>query len=288
LQGYFGPCIQGNGNDIKWGYYPDTTPSCPSPTCGMNAFKDFSTDHPDWVGIIESEAFKSFQAAYAKYAVQVQLATQTPSCPLYVRCSASPTPDQNYTAFVLGDYPFPTAGQRFLGTTNSGVYYFYFMENAQIALGQPEIPSTGAGWIRYSPSYPPQDVGKFLSLLRAIGRAIGNAAAHEMGHHLELITNIKSNGNKGFPYMDCGLGNPGDRNRSTPIACENNDNFVYSFYTADGFPQDPSDPTSTGGMFFYGVPGGTPGIPSQAAIHWETAGICWLQNFAVPGSCKQQ
>ena len=53
-----------------------------------------------------------------------------------------------------------------------------------------------------------------------------------------------------------------------------------------GFPQDPSDAKSVGGMFFYGVPGGTPYVPAQQPIHWGHSDVCWLQNYSVPGSCK--
>jgi len=43
----------------------------------------------------------------------------------------------------------------------------------------------------------------------------------------------------------------------------NDDNFIYGFYNSSGFPQYPGDPASPGGMFFYGVLGGSPGIPVQ-------------------------
>ena len=197
------------------------------------------------------------------------------------------TPDQEFTAFVLGDNPYPTAGQRFLTTPYSGVYYYYFMENAQQALGHPEIPANGAGWIDFSPTLTqttaPADPS-FLNIMIAIGTAIGNAAAHEMGHHLELITNIKSNNYQGLPYMDCGLGMPHDRNRPVPVPCEGYNNFVYGFYTPDGSPQYPGDPYSTGGMFFYGVSGGQSGVPVQSPIQWGPSDDRWLQNYADPGN----
>ncbi len=266
-QGYVAnsPCTQGNGNDIQWAYYPKAS--------GISALQNFSSNQ-QWVGVIIAAAFKAFRNAYAKYGVQVSLATQTNN-----------NPDQEYTAYVLGNYPYPAAGQRFLGTSSSGVYYFAFMEDAQDALGGPENPSTGAGWVSYSPSYPPQDTAGFVNLLVALGTGLGNGAAHEMGHWLELVTNIPSNGSQGLPFMDCGLGNAGDSNRPTPIACENNDNFVYAFFGEDGLPQDPTNPTSTGGMFFFGVLGGTPGVPVQSPIHWGPGDVCWIQNYVVAQSC---
>jgi hypothetical protein len=263
-----------------WGYYPEANSSCPSPSCGISALKNFAGDHPDWVPIIMSQALKSFQAAYAKYGIQVTLATQSADF------FGNLVPDQEFTVYVLGDYPFLSSGKLYSDTA-SVVYYYALMEGAQEALGQPEIPSTGAGWLNYSPSYPPQDQISFVNLLRAMGTAIGNASAHEIGHHLERITTIKSNGLQGLPFMDCGLGNPGDANRPVPIACQGNDNFVYGFYNSGGHPQYGA-PTDTGGMFFYGIPGGTPGVPVQPAIQWGTADICWLQNYTNPGICKQQ
>jgi hypothetical protein len=186
----------------------------------------------------------------------------------------------------LGDHPFAGSGKR-ISDSASAVYYFSSMEGAQEALGSPEIPG-GAGWINFSPAYPPQDAAKFADSLRAMGRAIGNAAAHEIGHHLERIRTIESNGNIGLPFMDCGLGNRNDPNRPVPMDCEGSDSFVYSFFNADGFPQFPGEPSSTGGMFFYGVPGGMPGVPVQPPIHWGPSNVCWLRNHAVPGSCRPQ
>jgi hypothetical protein len=279
-QGYLAdsPCTQGGGDDVQWAYYPvlAASGSCPAPpSCGIDALQNFGTNQ-QWVGTIIAAALKSFRKAYAKYGIQVQLATQT-----------NMNPDQEYTAYVLGDYPFPGAGRR-VTTASSAVYYFALMEGAQTALGAPQNPSTGAGWLSYSPSYPPQDTAGFENLLAAIGTGIGNAAAHEIGHQLELVTGIPSNGSQGLPYMDCGLGNPGDSNRPVPIACENNDNFVYGFFTANGLPQYPNDPQSLGGMFFYGVPGGTPGVPAQSAIHWGPGDVCWLQNYVVAESCSSK
>jgi hypothetical protein len=257
------PCVQNSGNDVRWGYYQANV--------GPTGFQDFSTQHPDWVGIIEREAFNSFKAAYAKYPVGVQLATFKPNL----------VPQQEYVAYVLGDSPWPTYGVTIRTTPSSKVYYFGFMENAQVALGQPENPSTGAGWVNYSPGYPTQDIAGFVRMLRALGTGIGNAAAHEMGHHLEDYGSERSIGV--FPNMDCGTS---PSNKLNPgVACENNDNFVYAFFNGNGLPQYGG--TSEGAMFFYGIPGGTLGIPPQPAIHWGPSDSCWLQNYSAPGSCKK-
>jgi hypothetical protein len=264
LQGYVpgSPCVQNNGNDIRWGYY--------QVSAGISGFQSFSAQHPDWVGIILSEALSSFRAAYAKYPVQIQLAT----------FHGNSVPDQEYVAYVLGDYPWPTYGVTIRTTPSSKVYYFAFMEGAQVALGQPADPTTGAGWVNYSPIWPPQDVPPFVNMLRTLARGIGNAAAHEMGHHLEDYGAVRSIGV--FPNMDCGASR--DNKLNPGVACENNDNFVYAFFNGSGMPQYGG--TSNGAMFFYGVSGGAEGVPLQPTIHWGPSDDCWLRNYAAPGSCK--
>lgn len=117
-------------------------------------------------------------------------------------------------------------------------------------------------------------------MLRALGKGIGNAAAHEMGHHLEDVGAAIGNV---FPNMDCGASS--DNKKNPGVSCENDDNFVYAFYDGDGLPQYGT--TSNGAMFFYGIPGGVLGIPSQTAIHWGASDKCWLQNVASSGSCKK-
>jgi hypothetical protein len=111
-------------------------------------------------------------------------------------------------------------------------------------------------------------------------KGIGNSAAHEMGHHLE---DYGATHGTVFPNMDCGASS---ENRLNPgVSCENNDNFVYAFFTGSGMPQYGG--TSNGAMFFYGVSGGGQGIPPQPTTHCGLSDDCWLQNYAAPGSCKK-
>lgn len=120
-----------------------------------------------------------------------------------------------------------------------------------------------------------------VKIVHALGKGIGNTAAHEMGHHLEDYGATRSIGV--FPNMDCGA-SP-DNKKNPRVSRENDDNFVYAFYNGNGLPQYGT--TSSGAMFFYGIPGGTQGIPPQPAIHWGPSDVCWLKNYAVPGSCKK-
>jgi hypothetical protein len=276
-QGYWAssdsPCQQGHNDDMKWGYYPEfNSTTCSTSACGFGAVQDFSHDHPEWVALIQSAALNSFRKAYGKYGIQVMLGSQ------HTDFFGNFVPDQEYTVFVLGDYPFPGSGQYF-STPASIVYYYGVMEGAEEARGRLGVGSEPY-WVNYTPTYPPADMPSFVAILVALGRGLGNAAAHEVAHHLERIQNISSNGNLGMPFIDCGL-NPGNtRQGAGPIACENNDNFVYGFYNSSGQPQDPGNPKDSGAMFFYEVPGGQNGIPFQPAIHWGPSDVCWIQHYA--------
>jgi hypothetical protein len=216
--------------------------------------------------VIHNEAIHSFQKTYAQYGIDVTYATFHGGSAF---SGYAQIPDQEFVAYVVGDYPFPGSGK----SPTSVVYYFALMEGAQEALGQPSDPNTGSGWINFSPSYPPQDPIAFQNMLHALGKGIGNAAAHEMGHHLE---DIGAPSNNIFPNMDCGAGND-QGNTAPPVPCENGDNFVYAFYKSSGLPQYGG--TSSGGMFFYGVPGGTNSIPLQPAIHWGPSDDCWIRKY---------
>jgi hypothetical protein len=99
------------------------------------------------------------------------------------------------------------------------------------------------------------------------GIAIGNAAAHEIGHQLD-----------GFPFMDCG---PPD----TPGAyyvCENNDEFVYNFWNENSQYNDPKNPNdpANGGEFFYE-------LPTEPLIHWQKTTDCYLDWWSTHTSWYQ-
>jgi len=277
-QGYYSgtgsPCTQGGGHDIFWGYYRCPEDSCPG--AGQNA-QEFDNAYPNWVAIIQTQAINAFRQAYLKYGIQVTLATFHPACAWSV-CLADPSQDQEYDVFVIGDYPYGGAGKEY-SDYSSVVWYYALMEGAQQALGHYPNPPYQAGWVFTSPNYPPgnpQDTATFVSIMTATGTAIGNGAAHEIGHHLEKIKTLKAAGNMIFPYMDCGAGNQPPP-PALPVPCEDNDNFVYSFYNAAGSVQYGG--TSPGAMFRYGVAGGTGGIPFQPAIHWGTSENCWLWEY---------
>jgi hypothetical protein len=80
--------------------------------------------------------------------------------------------------------------------------------------------------------------------MNTIGAGIGNAAAHEMGHHFPK-----------FMYMDCGPAS----------ACAGGDNFVYNWYLANSQPN-----SQGGGLFFFGSDLDT------KPIHWHDPNSCYL------------
>ncbi|MBS0537047.1 MAG: hypothetical protein JSR72_23560 [Proteobacteria bacterium] len=163
-------------------------------------------------------ALRSFQQAYKDYKIQVTLGER------HVDALGNEQLDQEYTVFVLGDYPFKASGQ-YYSQPASIVYYYGVMEGAEEARGRLGV-GTEPYWVNYTPSYPPTDVPKFVAILQALGAGIGNSAAHEVSHHLELVTNISANQNLGMPFIDCGLNPDNTRQGAGPITCENNDNFV--------------------------------------------------------------
>jgi hypothetical protein len=140
---------------------------------------------------------------------------------------------------------------------------------AQEALGK---PSSGAGWDTLNLSYPPtaQTSAKFIALMKAIGRGIGTASAHEMGHHHDGIGGLR--------FMDCGAGNLSRTEGA--FACEADDNFVYGFFNGDGFPQTGGD--SQGAQEFYVD---VPGRP----IHWSPSDDCWWWKYGTGAKdCSQK
>ena len=261
--GYLEQGTCSGGSDVTFGYIASPTND------NIIHLQPLATNQ---IAMIASQALHSFSAAFSQDAITIGQAS-SPSVPPYLVNYAA---DAEFTAYVVGTWPTPAFGLDFPGAPSGRVYYLSSMDFAQIALGHPD-PQSSAGWINFVPQ---QNSPDFSSYLTAIGTSIGNAAAHETAHYLAGVTILQGNG---LAETDCG---PGDDQVARATHCADDDNFVYNFFSASGFPQDPSDHTSRGGMFFYGIAGGDQGIPVQKTIHWSTANKCWLQNYAAPKSCK--
>ena len=108
----------------------------------------------------------------------------------------------------------------------------------------------------WCPSYPPRsetDEQKFVRIMYTIGEGIGNAAAHEIGHHF-----VK------FPYIDCG---PAGVGTNPPWSvCQGGDNFVYNWYLETFQPN-----SQGGGLFFFGL--------DTVPIHWQQMNSCYLEYW---------
>jgi hypothetical protein len=87
--------------------------------------------------------------------------------------------------YVSGVWPGDGATGETIGITpRSFVYYWISLQNSEsfLNLNPPFLPKTSA------------NNSAFAQLLQGIGRGIGNAAAHELGHHVQYTFNVN---------MDC-------------------------------------------------------------------------------------
>lgn len=226
------------GSNLTWDYCPDLSSGC-APD------KSFAGDYPTWITAIRVNATLALNNAFLNYPVVIHHGSQ----------------GAEFTAYVTGD---KILSDKYVGSGQARLYYYGDMIEAQSAI---EFPcANNYPCLSYPPD--PTTFGSFLTLINAIGTGIGNSAAHEASHYLATQ---KNQDGYGLPIVDCGLGNTA----AGRVGCYNNDNFVYEFYQATGQPQDPTNPDSTGGSFFYVD---IPGHP----IHQEFRDDCWLQKWTIP------
>jgi hypothetical protein len=243
--------------------------------CNLDPDADFTSAHPEWVFAIESEALATLKEAFAKYPVLVQWAskdgkTTWSDCQSDPNCMSTNVADQAHVVRVAGGTNPPSFGKTYssyitppagVTVTTSNVYYYLVMTNSVSAWWNKESPGNATTWC---PRYPPQsseDRRKFREIMTTLGTAIGNAAAHELGHQL----------NK-FPKMDCG---PASVQSNPPYyPCESNDNFVYNFWNEAALPSDSNNPddAANGGLFFYGL--------DVRPIHWSSRNSCYLKYWS--------
>jgi len=267
--GETGSCSNRNdGDDVAFDYFPESNNVSDLHPLSTYNPANFASSNPGFVDIIESEALKAYQKAFSTFGVVVQKGSTHSQ-------GGAQVPDQEFRQYVVGTWPTPGTGKSFPSSGSSNLYYFTFMLGAQDAL----LNSPNSTFS--PPLWPPtaQNNASFLTLMKTIGKGVGNAAAHETGHLLAVIHPPMGSFfhiNPGFPYMDCGIGNP---DPTGAIHCQNGNNFVYGFFAANGTPQDPNNESSGGGSFFYIGISGHP-------IHWGPDNVCWLVNWTGPGSCE--
>lgn len=157
--------------DLGFTYVPANSPQSPA--------NDFTSNNT-WTGLIMKKATNALSAAFKG----IPIVTPSNPSPLAVSYHGSP----DHVVNIVGDpQPPPGEGGATLKpcglagsncTFNSVVYYAAIMNGAQ-----------GTTASLYSPTYPPvtnQQKTNFQNLLVAIGIGLGNTAAHELGHQLEL------------------------------------------------------------------------------------------------------
>jgi hypothetical protein len=207
---------------------------------------DFSGAYPSWVTTVRTQAKSYYKAAFAHLPAIV-----------WQGWGANPVaaPGFEHTVYVSSKWwtggDFATKGELTgitggVGNCNpagicwtSNVYYLTIMGYAQQAL-QFLIPGSTAP---LSPAYPPANpsvAAQLDAVMTAIGTGIGNIAAHETGHQLNL------------PQMDCSNGmNP---------ACS--EDFIYQNGNSAGQANE----------WFYRIVSGDP-------IHWSLDARCGIYKY---------
>jgi hypothetical protein len=219
----------GGGLGIVFGYADDPSPTHP--------LVDFSATHRDWVDLVQNTAQRAYADAF-------------PYRSVYTIPRGS-TKVADHTVAVTGRFRSDQApGETPLGQhAVSFIYYPHVLYNAELAL------DPGGGSARFVPVSHVD----YRRLLAALGRGIGNTAAHETGHQLSL------------PGMDCG-------NREAPdkIPCEGGSNRVYNFFSGPGKSPDPTDPIWSGGAQFFYLP--------DVALGWTPSAACFFVRLG-GGKC---
>ena len=161
---------------------------------------DFTYAHSDWVDAITTQALRAAEGAFAPFpAIIVEFGTQTttprsfPGRSFRKLIGQRPGPaitlEQNHVALISGNIHPVYGGESFEGHSPSWVYYGTAMNAAQPFLQLTQRLPADA-----SQSMTEDQDRAFKDLLDGLGKGIGNAVAHEIGHQFKL------------PDMNCGIG----------------------------------------------------------------------------------
>lgn len=197
---------------------------------------DSNVAHPEWVNTIKIQALNAYADAFKNLPAIVSSKQKTT-----ILNGGSKSPDNfEHTAYVDGTW-FSNEGPGcpHFGLTKSGSFNWVFYLSAMCA-AQRNLGSYGN-----SPNFTPpfSDTANFQRLVIAIGKGIGNVAAHETGHQISFS-----------PFklvMDCGPGSP------SGTACENGVNSVY-------------EAAETGAWAF---------IDWTPPIHWQPSDVKILEQY---------
>jgi hypothetical protein len=213
-----GPCPKDvSVTNMAFSYLPNIDNNNYKMACDFSKSSqcDSNTAHPEWVETIKLQALKSFTAAFASLPAIVSKG----NTPTMLNNSTTLTPFE-HTVYVDGSWRFtdeenlrcPATG--YTSSKNvSFVYYLSVMCAAQVSLGQYGTSED------FTPPF--SDTVNFQRLVTAIGKGIGNIAAHETGHQYSFFTKCITSP---VLNMDCG---------TEKKHCQYNVNSVYEFYHAD-------------------------------------------------------
>ncbi len=183
----------------------------------VSASCDGNTAHQDWANVIKIQALNAYKEAFTNLPaiVSKQVAAD-------MQYGGSNNPRFEHTVYIDGSWFASGEGLTTRGDF-SWVFYPKVIFNAEIALG-PYGQSQD-----YTPPF--SDLLGLLRLLAAVGRGIGNAAAHETGHQIAFTVPM--------PGMECGPESPVQK------PCEGGINSVYEAAAQnvwDFLPYNPPKP----------------------------------------------
>ena len=167
---------------------------------------DNNTAHPEWVNRIKLQALNAFEAAF----VSLPAIVKNKYTPTSLNGGISSPASFEHSVYVDGTwYPEGTGNSPFGVNSYSWVFYPKILAAAQENLGS------------YGQSrdfIPPfTDKASMSKLMTALGKGIGNSAAHEVGHQL-----ADSRNKYAVEYMDC-----------SGSGCQGGDGYVYESDAAD-------------------------------------------------------
>jgi hypothetical protein len=192
--GEVGSCSEVGAPDVQWKYLQEVNSENFGKAVDFSVAQPNSPAHTDWVDQIEADALYALQQAFWNIPVNVRRSTprkgsawecisslQQPGCSII--------DEDTDRVYVSGVWPGGgptglTTGIPPLTPIHSEVYYWISLMNSE-------------SFLKLNPPFPPRtntDNSAFVQLLQGIGRGIGNAAAHELGHHFEYTFTIN---------MDC-------------------------------------------------------------------------------------
>ncbi len=251
-----------NVPDMNFSYIAgidDNDTTCPN-ALQLPCVLDFSHDFTVQADAVKIWALNTYKMAFANLPAIVKKQVQ-PS--MLYGGSTNPTAFE-HTIYARGDwvgpnvYPRntlpapPTGWTPLFSKDHSYVYYLPIMGDAQTQLGH-QMPYPQP-YQYFTPSYPPQaqqDVDDFGTLCAAIGRAIGNVAAHETAWERNKIFANTAAGP--FPYMECIPGNSESSN------CPG----TGPFYQQDSTP--------------------TAAYTGTSDMSWGSQAQCYIEKYLIPG-----